>query len=98
MENEKVDYVAAEEFYTNWIEKEEVNFTVAKKALETYTAKLNEAMKESKWDLLNELGFKVSSEANKVSFSSSQIAYYEAQLKIIEDKMFDDAHPGHESK
>lgn len=90
--------LAAEEFYGNWIAKEEANLDSAKRELISYTELLNKSIADENWQQVTEMGSKVANASFKISAAASQLAYYTEQLGHIQDAMFDAGHPGHESK
>lgn len=98
MTNQNNTLAAAEAFYATWIEKEEANLDSAKRALISYTEMLNKSIADENWQQVTEMGSKVATESFAISRAASQIAYYQQQLGYVEDAMFDEGHPGHESK
>jgi len=97
-ENQNNTLAAAEEFYGNWIAKEEANLDSAKRELISYTELLNKSIADENWQQVTEMGSKVANASFKISTAASQLDYYTEQLGHIQDAMFDAGHPGHESK
>ena len=97
-ENQTNTLAAEEEFYGNWIAKERENLDSAKRELISYTEMLNKSIADENWQQVREMSSKVANASFAISIAASQLNYYTEQLGHIQDAMFDESHPGHESK
>ena len=88
----------AETFYTKQVESEQIKLEASKTALEAYTKLLRFAIDEKHWDIVNDIGSKISREAISIEGFEAEIKNHNLQLDRIADQLFDEAHPGHESK